>query len=363
MKKVIVLTNSINGLYNFRRELIEHLIGQGFNVIISSPNGTKMDYFREIGCKMIETNINRRGTNPICDLKLLIDYYRIITDNRPDVVLTYTIKPNVYGGIICRLLGIPHIANITGLGTALEDKGLLQRLTLSLYKLALKEAKCVFFQNKENMDYMKSNNIGAENGKLIPGSGVNLSHFRLLEYQKLEEINLLYISRIMKEKGIDQYLEAAKSIREKYPQCVFHVIGSCEEQHYLDKLNEYHNKGIIQYHGYQDDVRSFHKISHCTIHPTYYPEGMSNVLLESAACGRPIITTDRSGCREIVDHGINGYLIKRRNSQDLISKIQEFIKLNFDEKREMGLASRQKVEREFDRRIIINAYLEEINSI
>src|SRR5699024_8742538 len=163
----------------------------------------------------------------------------------------------------------------------------------------------------------------------------------------------------MKEKGIDQYLDAAQYIKNKYPNTEFHVLGYCEED-YEDKLNKMQAEGMIQYHGMVDDVREFHKISHCTIHPTYYPEGMSNVLLESAASGRPIITTNRSGCREIVEDGVNGYVVEQENSQDLINKIEEFLNLSYEEKKEMSLSGRKKVEQEFDRQIVVDAYEEEI---
>ena len=147
MHKILILTNSINGLYSFRRELIEELLRNSLNVIISAPNDTRTNYFKDIGCNMVETNISRRGTNPISDFKLLINYIRIINKTKPDVVLTYTIKPNVYGGIACRLTSTPQIANITGLGTAVENKGALQKITLALYKIGLKKSKSVFFQN------------------------------------------------------------------------------------------------------------------------------------------------------------------------------------------------------------------------
>jgi galacturonosyltransferase len=362
MGNILVLTNSINGLYSFRRELVEKLLESNFNVIISAPIDTKTNYFKEIGCSMIETSISRRGTNPISDFKLLLRYLQIIKNNRPDIVLTYTIKPNVYGGMACRLRDVPQIANVTGLGTAVENKGILQKITLMLYKIGLKKSECVFFQNQENMDFMQSNNIGKENGKLIPGSGVNLSHYELMDYPETTVINFLFIARIMKQKGIDQYLDTAKYIKKRYPNTVFHVLGNCEVS-YKDILEELHEKNIVQYHGRQDDVREFHKISHCTIHPTYYPEGMSNVLLESAACGRPIITTNRSGCREIVDDGINGYLVEQQSSEDLIIKIEKFINLDYEEKKQMGLAGRTKVEKEFDRKIVIDAYRDEINKL
>lgn len=355
MGKILILANNDIGLYKFRKELIEELLKDN-QVFISLPNGEFVKELVNLGCDFIETKISRRGTNPITDLRLMFEYKKILNRVKPDVVLSYTIKPNVYGGMICRLTKTPYIANITGLGTAVENSGVLQSITIFLYKLALKNASCVFFQNKENAEFINSKGIIKGNQKIIPGSGVNLDHYEVLDYPDDNVINFLFISRVMKQKGIDQYLDAAKYIREKYPNTQFHILGFCEES-YEEKLKDLHDKGVIVYHGMQSDVRKFHQISHCTVHPTYYPEGMSNVLLESAACGRPIITTNRSGCREIVDDEINGYVVEQQNSQDLIEKVQKFLALTSEEKKQMGLAGRTKVERDFDRQIVIDSYL------
>jgi glycosyltransferase involved in cell wall biosynthesis len=360
--KILVLANFGMGLYNFRKELLVELIKQNHEVYISLPNDEYVPKLEDLGCKFIDTPVSRRGTNPFTDLKLLMNYTKIIKNVNPDAVLTYTIKPNVYGGLACRLSNVPFIANITGLGTAVENGGLLQKITLFLYKVSLKKAKCVFFQNEENKELLTKKEIVNGNHKILPGSGVNLSHYTLLDYPSDENINFLFISRVMKEKGIDQYLDAATYIKDKYPNTVFHIVGFCEDA-YEDKLKEMQEKGIIKYHGKQSDVRVFHKISHCTIHPTYYPEGMSNVLLESAACGRPIITTNRSGCREIVDDFINGYVVEQENSKDLIEKIEMFLELSYEDKKRMGLYGREKVEQEFDRKIVIEAYLEKLESV
>lgn len=358
MTRILILANNDLGLYKFRKELIQELINQ-YEVYISLPDGKFVSNLTNLGCKFINTPINRRGTNPITDLKLFLKYVKILKTINPDVVLTYTIKPNIYGGIACRILNIPYIANITGLGTSLENKGLLQKIIVHLYKIALKKAKCVFFQNNENKQFFIDNNISVGKGRLIPGSGVNLKHFHVLDYPASDTIEFVFISRIMKEKGIEQYLEAAEYIKNKYPNTRFHICGFCEED-YQDILEEMQSKGIIVYHGVLDDVREILKITHCTVHPTYYPEGMSNVLLESAACGRPVIATNRSGCREIVDDGVNGCLVKPKDTLELIRRIEQFIALDFEEKRRMGLAGRKKVEKEFNRQIVVDAYLEEI---
>lgn len=358
MKKVLILANNDVGLYKFRKELIQELVKE-YKVYISLPDGEFVQQLEEIGCIFIDTPISRRGTNPLTDLKLFIKYKKIIKEIKPDVVLTYTIKPNVYGGLACKIEGVPYLSNITGLGTAVESGGLLQKITLSLYKLALKKANCIFFQNKENERFFDEKQIIRGKHKLIPGSGVNLGYYSLLNYPADDVVNFIFIARVMKEKGIDQYLDAAKYIRGKYPNTTFHILGFCEES-YEDKLREMQDSGCIQYHGMQNDIREFHKIAHCTIHPTYYPEGMSNVLLEAAACGRPVITTNRSGCREIVENEVNGYIIEQQNSSELINKIERFLSLNYEEKKKMGYAGRAKVEREFDRQIVIQEYLNEI---
>ncbi|SDI42204.1 galacturonosyltransferase [Natribacillus halophilus] len=358
-KKVLILVNHDVVIYNFRLELVERLLWEEYEVYISSPYGERIDDLVEIGCHHIEADVNRHGLNLFQEWKLLRYYKKIMKETAPDIVLTYTIKPNIYGGIAAKSLNIPYIANITGLGTAMENGGLVQKVSIALYKISFKNLSKVFFQNKENQQFFIDHNIAVGKHQQVPGSGVNLNHFSLLDYPESSTVEFIFISRIMKEKGIDQYLEAAEYIREKYPYTRFHILGFCEEDYYktLEKL---HDNDIIQYHGMQRDIRKFLFKTHCTIHPTYYPEGMSNVLLESAASGRPIITTNRSGCREIVDNGMNGFIVKQQNSQDLIDKIEMFLKHSHEVKEKMGLAGRKKVEREFDRKIVVDAYMNQI---
>lgn len=361
MKKILILANSDGGLYNFRKELVEELLKQ-HKVYISAPKGDYYEYFKKIGCTYIPIVFDRHGTNPVAEIKLYKYYLDLLKEIKPDIVFTYTIKPNVYGGMACARMNIPYVVNITGLGTAVENGGILQVITLFLYKIGLYKAQKVFFQNTENRDFMLSKGVVAGAYDLLPGSGVNLDRFQLLEYPNNETIDFVFISRVMKEKGIDQYLEAAKYIRQKYPNTRFHVCGNCE-QDYKDILEKLQNNGVITYHGKVDDVVSIHKISSCTIHPTYYPEGMSNVLLESCACGRPIITTDRAGCREIIDEGKNGFIVKPKDSADLINIIEKFLSISDAEKKAMGIAGRDKVEKEFDRQLVIDKYVKEVDGI
>ena len=360
--KVMILANNDVGLYKFRRELLKEL-NRNHEVYICLPYGEFLEPLKEMGCKFIPCELlDRHGTNPVKELKLISWYKNMLKKYKPDIVFTYTIKPNVYGGYACGKLGIPYVVNVTGLGTAVENGGLMQKVTLKLYKMGLKKAQKVFFQNTENRDFMINHGVVKGAYDMLPGSGVNLNQYEVTPYPNGETIDFMFISRIMKEKGIDQYLDAAKVIRKKHPETRFHICGFCEQE-YEDELKKLNDEGIIVYHGLVSDIAGMHKISSCTIHPTYYPEGLSNVLLESCACGRPIITTDRSGCREVVDDGVNGFVVKQRDNQNLIEKIEKFLSMNWEDKKDMGLAGREKVEREFNRQIVIDKYLREVTII
>ncbi len=361
MKKIVVFCNSLMGLISFRKELLESLLKENYKIFVVAPTDCRyLDELKELKCIFVSIKIDSRGTNPIKDLRMMIDFRKIVKKIQPDMVLTYTIKPNVYGGYVCSKLNIPYISNVTGLGTSVEQPGLLQAVTLFLYKKGIRRAKCVFFQNANNLNFMLNRGVVKGRYRLIPGSGVNLKHHVLLKYPKDGVIRFFFISRIMHEKGIDEYLELANYIKANYKNTEFHILGACDDEEYLKKLNKLNKDGIIIYHGCVKDVREFHKMNNCTIHPSFYPEGMSNVLLESCASGRPIITTDRPGCKEIVEDGVNGYIIKSRDIESLIKKVEKFIKLSNKEKEQMGLRARKRIEKEFDRNIVINSYLQEI---
>lgn len=359
MAKVLFLVNHDVVIYNFRKELVERLLEENYEVIVSSPYGERIDLLRDIGCRFVEVKLDRHGKKPLDELKLIAYYKELIKTVKPDIIFSYTIKPNLYGALAASSCKVPIVANITGLGSAVENPSIMQKVMIVLYRLAFRNVQTVFVQNTENQQFFINNNIAVDRLKLLPGSGVNLKQFYVLDYPSDEKIEFVFISRIMKEKGIDYYLETAKYIKNKYSQTYFHICGFCEEE-YEDILKEYEEQGIITYHGLIMDIREILAYTHCTIHPTYYPEGLSNVLLESAACGRPIITTDRSGCKEVVEDGHNGYMIKQKDSQSLIRAVEKFISLTNNERKNMGLNGRNKVEREFDRKIVIDAYMEEI---
>lgn len=362
MLKVLLLANRDFVLYNFRNELIERLIRDGYEVYIGLPYGPKVDLMVKEGAQFKAIQIEGRGTNPIKDLQLVADLKKLIRQVHPDIVLTYTTKMDIYAGIVCSKLHIPYLVNISGLGTAVEQQNALQKLMLALYRRAVRDAACVFFQNQQNEQFFKENHILVKKSRLIPGSGVNLSKWHSMEYPSQEHgLQFLFVARIIKEKGIEEYLAVAKAMKEKHPDVVFHVCGPCDGD-YQAILEDYQERGIIQYHGMVQDIGVYLKDVHCLIHPSYYPEGISNVLLESEASCRPVITTDRPGCRETVEDGITGFLIPEKDRDALIRKVDQFIQLPWEKKQQMGLVARAKVEKEFNRQIVVDAYCNEINN-
>lgn len=357
-KKVLIIANNDVGLYKFRKELIKRLL-KTHQVFLLLPHGDFVEELTDLGCVFCPVEFDRHGTNPIQELKLLSHYRKVIRNIQPDVALTYTIKPNIYGGIACAKEKIPYIANITGLGTAVETKSLLQKITVFLYRYALRKAQKVFFQNQENFLFMQQKKVVTDNYDLIPGSGVNLKQYALSDWCKKETVDFLFVARLMKEKGIEQYFDTAKLIHEKYPFTRFHVCGACE-QDYETQLSSLQDDETIIYHGMVKDMIPLYKMCDCVVHPTYYPEGLSNVLLEACATGRPIITTDRSGCREVVEDGYNGFMIPQKDTDALVAAVEKFLSLSYEEKKQMGLNARKKVENEFDRNIVVEKYIHEI---
>ncbi len=362
-KKILIISNTIVGLHSFRREVIKAIVDAGYKVIISVPDDdTKADFFRGIGCEIIQTEFNRRGVNPLADFKLMLTYRRLIKQLRPMAVLTYTIKPNVYGGMAARLCRVPQLANVTGLGDAVENGGWMQKLTVFLYKIGLGKAQRIFFQNEGNRIFCVRMGISGDNMTLLPGSGVNLQYHSCQDYPVNDGlIRFLFIGRLLKDKGTEELFETAKVIKGKYPQTEFHIVGSVDGN-YQTQLDELVNTGVIKYLGSQSDVRPFIGQAHCTIMPSYH-EGMSNVNLESAANGRPVITTNVPGCRETIDDGRTGFLVEAKSTESLINGVERFLALSYEQKVLMGQMARKKVENEFDRQIVIDSYIKELKTI
>lgn len=365
-KRVLILGNSHLVVFKFRGELIEELIKQGYDVWVCFPNGPFGEgegTARQYGCHFIEVWMERRSTNPIKDIKIIKQYLFVMQQVKPDVVLAYTVKPDVYGGIVCRMLRIPFIPNITGLGKALDEKGIVQKVTIALYKLAVQHAACVFFQNDTDRFFFDAAKIKYSKGITLPGSGVNLREFRPLPFpSEIEPVRFIYVARVMKTKGIEQYLDAAHELKKKYPHTEFHICGYCEED-YKARLEECSQCGDVIYHGLVDDVKQYEQQCHCVVLPSFHPEGISNVLLEGAACARPLITTDHAGCKETVKDGVTGYIVRQRDSKDLSDKMEKFINLSYVKKKTMGIEGRKKMEAHFDRKIVVDSYMKVIQEI
>ncbi|MHC1684881.1 MAG: glycosyltransferase family 4 protein [Clostridiaceae bacterium] len=360
MSRILILANNDVGLYKFRIELIEELLNQGNDVYISLPNGEFIQPLIDINCKFVNTDVDRRGINPITDFKLVVGYLKIIKKVKPNMVITYTIKPNIYGGIVSRIMKVQYSINITGLGTAFQNDGILKKIIIFLYKLSCKKAKVVFFENEENQRIFIDNKIvKEENTCKLNGAGVNLKVYKFCNYpEDTGKIHFLFIGRVMKEKGINELFEAAEYIKKEYTNVYFDIVGPLEDD-YKDRINELQDSNIINYHGYQSDVRSFIKRSHCLILPSYH-EGMANTLLESAAMGRPLITSNIFGCKEAVANEDNGYLVNVKDSKDLFDKIKKFIELPYEEKIKMSYNSRRLMEKVFDKSKIVKKTINKI---
>ena len=368
---IALLTNNDDDIYCFRKELIEGLIGEGYEMLISCPNGPKFDLMKDIPFIYDDPIIDRRGTNVVADFKLFLHYRSLFKKYKPAVVLTYTAKPNVYASLAAKMLGIPYINNVTGLGSVLKMTGIKKKFIMFLFKTAYRGADCVMFQNSTNMKLAIDSGMIKNDYKLIPGSGVNTARYPLQDYPEGgngisgNPIVFNYIGRILHDKGVDDYIEAAKIIKNKYPNTEFNMIGFIEptENHYVRTLKDLEEKDIIKYRGSQADVKPFISRSHAIIHPSTYGEGMSNVLLENASSGRFIITTDNPGCQETVINNKTGFIYHGGNVNELVSKIEDFLSLDNDTRKSMGMAGRKYVEDNFSRGIVVEAYKGKIREI
>lgn len=349
--KILILANNDVGLYQFRKELIEELLLQN-EVYISLPYGDFIAPLTQMGCHFIETPIDRRGMNPIRDIRLFLSYRKILKKLQPDLVITYTIKPNVYGGFASRVLGIPYAVNITGLGTAFQSNGMLRKIVTRMYMMSCKKAKVVFFENSENRRiFLEEKIVKEEQTCLLNGAGVNLFHYQVTDYPAGNTTRFLFVGRVMKEKGVEELFAAMKHLVDQGIPCSLDVLGGYEED-YKERIEGYEKESWLHYHGYQTDVRPFIAQAHCFVLPSWH-EGMANTNLECAASGRPVITSNIHGCLEAVEDDVTGFLCEKKNPEDLYRVMKQFAGMNFEERKAMGLSGRKRMEKLFDKKQVV----------
>lgn len=358
--KILILSNLVSYTYNFRKEIIDAFIEKGHEIVIACDNDSpeKKSELEKI-CTLIDVPFNGKGTNIKEELALIRTYSSLMDSRKPDAVLTFTIKMNLYGGFAAYRKKIPFFPMITGLGE-LENPGKLQKMLLLMHKYVMPGARCIFFQNRANIEFFKSHGIKVKKSVLVPGSGVNLEKFTFKDYPSEDlPAEVAFIGRVTEAKGISEYLDVAEQFSALV---VFNVAGLCDEK-FRSRIEDLHNRGVIVYHGSLEDTRPLLERISCLILPTYHPEGMSNVLLEAGATGRPAICTDRPGCSEIVRNGVNGLYCLPRDPDNLMSVLESFLSMDYERRRQMGIEARKIVENSFDRQIVVDAYLKEVGTI
>lgn len=359
MKKVLIITNHSYMLYRFRLELI-HSLMKNYEVVLSMPFVGHEDDFQAMGLKCIETNVDRRGINPKTDLKLFFRYRELLKREKPDMVITYSIKPNIYAGLVCAMERIPYCSNVQGLGTAFQRKGLAQFVTM-LYKTALKKAKVVFFENEGNaQEFVERKILPREKITVLPGAGINLVNYQKQLYPDNEAVRFLYLGRIMKEKGIDELFVAMRRLyAELGNRVVLDLVGFFDDDYYKEQVDQLVADGIAVFYGFQTEPRPYYAAADCVVLPSYH-EGLSNVLLEAAATGRPVITSDIHGCKEAVDADVTGLLCTVKDADSLYEQMLRIAWMSKAERQAMGDAARTKMEREFEKTLVVNQTMDAI---
>lgn len=349
--KILIATNHSYMFFRFRKELTEELM-QKNEVILSTPFVGHEDDLQAMGLRCIDTEIDRRSINPLKDMKLIEIYRKMLDDIRPDLVITYSIKPNIYMGSICEAKGIPYATNVQGLGTAFE-KPLLSRVVSVMYTCALRKAKTVFFENEENAKFFRWKNIVSDKQmRVLPGAGINLEEYPYVPMRDNGICRFLFIGRIMKEKGVDEFFDAAKAIKaEMGDKVAIDVVGFYEDA-YKETVDRLVDDGVINFYDFMTDVHPFYENADCVVLPSYH-EGMSNVLLEGAATGRALITSNIPGCREAVEDGVSGYLCPIKDTNGLLDAMRRFAQLPHERRVEMGRSGRTLIERKFDKKIVV----------
>ena len=349
-KKILIITNHSYMLYRFRKELIQKLL-EDSEVVISTPFVGHETDLKELGANCIKTDVDRRSINPFTDLKLLRTYKTILKQEKPDLVITYSIKPNIYAGYLCGKMKIPFCANVQGLGTAFQ-KALLSNLVTVMYRTAFRKVETVFFENQANAQaFVRRRILPAKKEVVLSGAGINLEEYRYCQYPDNEKVHFLYLGRIMKEKGMDELFGAVEQLRKDGCEFVLDLVGFFEDE-YKKQVEQLQNEGVVRFYGFQENPKPYYAQTDCVVLPSYH-EGMSNVLLEAAASGRAIITTDIPGCHEAVDNGKSGMLCKVKSTDSLYKAMKRFTELSREKRELLGKAGREKMEREFDKKKVV----------
>jgi glycosyltransferase involved in cell wall biosynthesis len=361
-KKIAIISNVSWNLYNFRLSLMKAMRSEGYEVIAIAPYDQYSQKIIDAGFEFHHVKLNSQGINPFEDMQTTMNFYKLFKEISPDFICQYTIKPNIYGSLVARMLNIKMINNIAGLGTLFIKQGPVTSIAKLLYKASQSKADRVFFQNRDDFELFTNEGlVNKTRCDILPGSGVDTTRFRPQEKEKSDVIRFLHISRMIWEKGIGEYVEAARVIKKNYPNVEFCLLGFLDVENpgaiSREQMSEWVEEGVINYLGVSDNVDEVITTADCVVLPSYYREGTPKTLLESASSAKPIITTDNVGCRDVVDHGVNGYLCEPRSATDLIEKIEMFLNLTQEERIEMGRKSREKMKSEFDEKIVIDKYL------
>jgi len=361
--KIVLFSNSSWSIYNFRGNLIKKLLKNKHQIIILSSRDKFTDKLKKLGCKFIEIKLNNNKIYPLAEFTIILKIIYIFFKIKPDLILNFTIKPLIYGSFAANILSIYVINMITGLGTIFIKNNFLTKLVIKIYRVAFYNVNHVFFQNTDDQNiFFKNKIILKKKADLIPGSGVDLKYFKFYPLKKKQKTRFILISRILIEKGVIEYLNAAKKIIESY-DCEFILVGSIAENNSssISKIiiDDYVKKGIIKYYGFSNNVKKYINHSDCVVLPSYR-EGTPRILLEACSMGRPIITTNVPGCKNVVINGYNGFICSARSEISLKKSLLKFLDLNYNEKKKMSFNARKLVEMKYDEKFVIQKYLEKI---
>lgn len=363
MRVAIVINTSWN-IYNFRLGLIGSLKEAGIEVHTIAPKDAYTELLVTNGCIHTSLKMDNTGSNPFRDFGLFFRLWRIYRCIKPDMIFHFTIKPNIYGTLAASLLRIPVINNVSGLGTVFIQKNMISSLVLMLYRFAFRFPEIVFFQNRQDRQlFIDKNLIKPLRAEVLPGSGVDLSRFIPKNSKRNSQFTFLLISRLIYDKGIQEYIEAVINLKSKGIKARFQLLGAIDTHHKrgipAEQLKKWVNNNLVEYLGTTDDVRQFIDTADCIVLPSYR-EGTPKTLLEAASSGKPLIATNVPGCNNVVENNYNGFLCRKQDARDLAHKMHKMYLLNDQGLQIMGLNSRKKVEKNFDEKIVINKYLESL---